>query len=229
MKVATLQYDRVPAHQVSEVAECRLAILQLGNSLTLNHCHFAELQYRRTAQASHWVNQAQIFLEPRTGPPGTVVTMTGRNFREFSPVRSLFLGNSEVASDAGTSTDAIGRFVTRFVVPGTQTGLQQVRVTIDGAVAVAAFRVIGSDAAGGATEISQALAALASRLEVVWHFNTTTKEWSFYDGPHGGGLEHLVDGQVYLVQVKEDVALYLNNKLRRFTCRHGNCWNQIIW
>ena len=180
--------------------------------------------------ASHRVAQAEIVLEPSAGPPGTVVTLTGEGFREFTPVRSVLFGDMDVNQGTSRASDAHGAFVTQFVVPGIDTGLQQVTVVVDGSVAAAAFRVTHSDLATAVvTNISEALADLAPYLEVIWHFNNESKRWTFYDGLPGGALEHLHDGQTYLVQVKGDVDLYLNNKPRRFSCHLGNCWNQIIW
>ena len=181
-------------------------------------------------QANHRVIQARVVLEPNIGPPGTVVSLTGEGFREFTLVRSVLFESEEVNPGGGTATDAHGVFSTRFVVPGIDTGLQQVTVTVDGAVAAAAFRVTQSDlVTAGATEVGEALADLAPHLEVVWHFDNDSKRWTFYDGLHGGNLDYLRDGQTYLVQVKGDVEVYLNNRPRAFSCYLGNCWNQIIW
>ena len=181
-------------------------------------------------QASHRVIQAEISLEPNAGPPGTVVTVSGEGFREFTPVRSIVFGNAEVGPGDAVATDAVGTFTSRFMVPGVDTGLQQVSVLVDGAQAAAAFRVTRSELVlASEKEIGEGLADLAPHLEVVWHFDNDRKRWTFYDGLDGGDLEFLLDGQAYLVQVKMDVELYLNNRHRRFTCHHGNCWNQIIW
>ena len=108
--------------------------------------------------------------------------------------------------------------------------LLQVSVLVDGSEAAAAFRVTRSQlVAAGPTEVGEALAELAPYLQVVWHFNNDVKKWTFHDGLHGCDLEYLRDGETYLVQVKQNVELYLNNKHRSLSCFRGNCWNQVIW
>ena len=159
-----------------------------------------------------------------------MVTLSGAGFLRFTPVESLSIGNIDVDRRAAVVTDSTGAFTTQFVVPGTDSGLQQVSAVVGGALAAAAFRVTRSNLVeAGSTDLAEELAALSPYLTVIWHFNNDTKRWTFYDGSPDGSLDHLHDGQVYLLQVKGNVSLYLNNRPRQLTCYSGNCWNQIIW
>ncbi len=73
------------------------------------------------------------------------------------------------------------------------------------------------------------LRPIKNNLIRVFHFDNTTKEWSFYDPQpefaEVNTLRELVQYQGYWVQVKWDQTIWLGEKQRKFY----RGWNLISW
>ena len=87
---------------------------------------------------------------------------------------------------------------------------------------------------GVSAELPGAVSDLGDNLDAIFHFNNTSKAWTFYDPrPEFADLNTLNElngGQPYWVLVKdsqEDVDW--NGRLVNFTCAGGDCWNLEIW
>ena len=88
--------------------------------------------------------------------------------------------------------------------------------------------------AGTAQSVSDALSEISGSLVRVFHFNNTSKVWTFYDPrPEFEGLNtlsELANGQPYWILVSEGQEnVVLNGQTRNLTCVGGDCWNQEVW
>ena len=187
---------------------------------------------RVVASVRHEVAAASIRLQPATGSPGDTVTVLGQGFRSFVPVTSLTLDGMDLLPSPQPYTDHAGKVAFKLIVPGLAEGIHQLTVTAGGTTASANFTVEDSLAPEGlAAPIEKALARLGSRFVRCFHFNNETKEWTFYDPrvKEHSTLDSLITGVPYLVLVTETTEAFLNGRLRLLTCRHGNCWNQLLW
>ena len=81
----------------------------------------------------------------------------------------------------------------------------------------------------GTDEVATGLEPLDDNLVRVWHFDNTTKEWSFYDSrPEFADFNTvtvLEDGEIYVVQVLQDQTVTLNETERNLTTG----WNIVAW
>ena len=117
-----------------------------------------------------------------------------------------------------------------ILIPGLDVGIQTVEVKIGGTTASVGFTVTESGVnPGDITPVAEAVEELGDNLDVIWHFNNDSKEWTFYDGMEGGTLTHTITGETYLILIKANAEVILNRDTRSLTCVAGNCWNQIVW
>ena len=187
---------------------------------------------RVVASVTHKVGAASISLQPAKGIPGNTVTLSGQGFRSFVPVTSVILGGMDLLPAPQPYTDHAGNVAFKLIVPGLAEGTRQLTVTAGGATASANFTIEDSLAPEeSVAPIEKALARLGSRFVRCFHFNNGTKEWTFYDPrvKEHSTLDSLITGVPYLVLVTETTEAFLNGRLRLLTCRHGNCWNQLLW
>lgn len=188
-----------------------------------------------TTSDRHEVPAATVELSPVSGPPGTAVTVTGSGFRSFARVDEMVIGNIDVSPGTSTTTDANGRFIVRFVAPGIGRGNQSLRVSVAGVTASGSFEIKESGVSpGNATPVAEAVEGLLDALQVIFHFSDDAKTWTFYEpGVPGveddGGLERIIAGEPYWIQVSETVEVVLNGRVRRLSCLEGSCWNHIVW
>jgi len=92
---------------------------------------------------------------------------------------------------------------------------------------------IGFNLTTGNMLVEEALAPLirANNLVSAWHFDNSTKAWSFYVPmlDEDNTLNTMSTNEIYLIRVKNGVEIDLNGSTRRLSCMGGNCWNQITW
>ena len=185
--------------------------------------------YTNTA---HLVTAATVTPSPDHGPPGTTIKVTGRGFRPFTPVTRVLMGEVDVTPSPAPHSDANGMVEFEVLVPQSDVGLESILVLAGGIYVLADFQV-GRPLAetGPLTPIGELTAILGDNFLVSFHFGNDTKEWTFHEPsfPEEGGLEFLVPGESYYVQVRENTAAILNGKTRHLSCREGNCWNLITW
>ena len=181
---------------------------------------------------THLVTAATATASPDHGPPGTTITVTGRGFRPFTPVTRVLMGGVDVTPSPAPHTDRNGMVEFEVLVPQSDVGLESILVLAGGIYVLADFQV-GRPLAetGPLTPIGELTAILGDNFLVSFHFGNDTKEWTFHEPsfPEEGGLEFLVPGESYYVQVRENTEAILNGKTRYLSCREGNCWNLITW
>ncbi len=181
---------------------------------------------------THDVPEAIITLSATSGSPGTSVTLEGKGFKSFVPVTTVKAGSIDVTPSPKPSTDALGMMSFDIPIPGLDNGIQTIEVEVGQTKASVGFTVTPSTGDGGAVvEVAAAVANLGDNFVVAFHFNNTTKEWTFYDPAiaDASDMTHFMSSQSYWIQVTETTEAILNGKTRNLTCLEGNCWNQIVW
>ena len=187
------------------------------------------------AITSHDVPAASISLSPTSGPPGSIVTVTGSYFPRGS-VQTLSIAELSVLRLPVPYTDVNGSFVAEILIPGVDEGALNVAASLNNTSAGAIFTLTAPVTAPAPlptpiTASSVGLAPLTSQenLVRVWSFNNATKGWSFFD-PHpafaaANSLTELVLDQVYWIKVQADQIATLNGKTQSLF----SGWNLLAW
>jgi hypothetical protein len=192
---------------------------------------------------THQIPRSGISIEPAQGAIGTPITISGQGFKRFDTVESIEIGDLGALGGRTINTDDRGGFtVEGIVVPGLDTGVHSVEVTVgtgdDRVTANTTFEVTESAVEGVPTAVNQAVAPLAESLVRVFHFNNNTKEWSFFDPrpefEQASTLDQFMEGQPYWIRVEADQTVQLGGQQRNLTCVNPgtpqeDCWNLIVW
>ena len=153
----------------------------------------------------------------------------------YATVDSITVGGRGALGNLSLNTDRNGDVTaTGIVVPGLDPGIFSVQLEVNDIVAIGQVEVVSEGPTGLSTAVGDALAEVGDNLVVVWHFNTDSKVWTFYDprpeAAEFNTLSELTDGQAYLVLISEtQEGVVLNNRTHNLTCSGDNCWNQVVW
>ena len=181
---------------------------------------------------THSVRAAALTASPDHGPPGTTIKVTGAGFRPFTPVTKVVFGELDVTPSPAPHTDRTGAVEFEVLVPQSDPGTESIIVLAGGIYVHGDFRV-GRPLSefGPATTIEELSKALGDRLRVAFHFDNSTKEWTFYEPsfPEDSDLEFLIPGETYHIQVSDNAQVFLNGRTRSLSCLEDNCWNQVVW
>jgi hypothetical protein len=101
-----------------------------------------------------------ITASPSSGPPGTVVGVTGRGFRPSATVRITYNNANMVTQPASVSTDSAGTFTASFTIPSIVSGNYAINASDGVNTATASFAVASN------IEISPATGSVGSELIV---------------------------------------------------------------
>ena len=181
---------------------------------------------------NHQVPEGIIRLTETSGPPGTVVSVSGEGFKAYVPVQSVSVGSIEVTPSPAPSTDVNGMVNFDIIIPGLDNGIQTIEVEVSGTTASLGFIVAPSGVAPGAvTAAAKAVANLGDKFVSSFHFNNDTKEWTFYHPAAGDASTqtNFIAGESYWILITETTEAILNGKTRNLTCVGGDCWNSIVW
>ncbi|MFQ6028439.1 MAG: IPT/TIG domain-containing protein [Dehalococcoidia bacterium] len=200
------------------------------------------------AKIKHTVPKSDFTVTPASGAPGTQVTVTGSSYKAFVPISSVKISGIPVLTDQTMYTDGDGSLSIKFVVPALENGTFPISVVAGSTSRITTFTVtdgVTSDPetmeAGpvGGPPRTQWLPArysaflslrpLRNNLTRVFHFDNTTKQWSFYDPQpefaEVNTLTELVQRQGYWIRVKWDETILLGDKRRELY----RGWNLIAW
>ena len=132
-----------------------------------------------TQKEDHKTPDPVVALSSAQAQRGTTITVSGDNFHTFQPV-TIEIGGATVATS--DTTDGDGSFSADVLVPGLSLGNKNLKVTVND-VPVVEFLEIVATPVSTTTASADAFADLIAmdNLIVVWHFDNTTKAWSFYD------------------------------------------------
>ena len=149
-----------------------------------------------TTGVTHAIPRATVAIDPKEGPSGTVVTITGAGFKTFSTLSALELGGIDVRPAPVPSTDNQGGFTTTVIVPQANTGSQSITATVASTVATDTFTVLAAGvvptpapvpAVQAPADAFAAVIANNDNLQRLWHFDPATQDaapdfgWFLYD------------------------------------------------
>jgi hypothetical protein len=149
-----------------------------------------------TTGVTHAIPRATVAIDPKEGPSGTVVTITGAGFKTFSTLSALELGGIDVRPAPVPSTDNQGGFTTSVIVPQANTGSQSITATVASTVATDTFTVLAAGITPTPGPVptvqapSDAFAAVIANddnLQRLWHFDPASQDvapdfgWFLYD------------------------------------------------
>lgn len=180
--------------------------------------------------------EAELGLEPGMAAPGQTITVSVQGMPPYTLVSEVTIDGANRLGGRNINTDREGdATVDNILVPFLDPGFYPVGVKVGEETRVAQLEVLAEAIVGGvAAELPGAVSDLGDSLEAIFHFNNTSKEWTFFDPrPEFADLNTLSElnsGQPYWVLVDhshEDVDW--NGRLVDFTCAAGDCWNLEIW
>ncbi len=182
------------------------------------------------------VVQAELSVTPAAAGPGQTIAVEIQGMPPYTLVDHVRIDGANRLGGRNVNTDREGdAIVDNILVPFLDPGFYPVEVRVGNETRVAQFEVLAEALVPGvAADIPTATAGLGDNLEAIFHFNNTSKEWTFFDPrPEFADLNTLTElngGQPYWVLVKdsqEDVDW--NGRLVNFTCAADDCWNLEIW
>ena len=186
------------------------------------------------------VPSSNVVITPAAAAPGETIDLEisgmpiGEVVDEVTIDGGNRLGATRINTDRNGDVTIVG-----ILVPYAEPGFYPVKIQVGTGVspetAIVQLEILAEGTvAGVATAVGDALADVGDNLVVVWHFNTVSKDWTFYDprpeAAEFNTLSALTDGEAYQVLVSADVTgVVLNGKTRNLTCSGDNCWNQLVW
>ena len=182
------------------------------------------------------VPSSNVTIMPPAAAPGEMISLEITGMPIYERVGRVVIDGGNRLGGTAVNTDAEGNvMITGIVVPYADPGFYPVRIDVGNETAVVQLEILAEPrAAGVAAALPGAVEDLGENLVRIFHFNTSSKVWTFYDPrPEFEGLNtltELANGQPYWILVPETQEnVVLNGKIRNLTCVGGDCWNQLVW
>ena len=181
------------------------------------------------------VPSSNVTIIPAAAAPGETIALEITGMPIIRLVEEVVIDGADRLRDSYTTDNEGNVTVEGIVVPYADPGFFPVRITVGDDTAVIQLEILAEDAVrGAASPLPDAVMDLDDNLVRVFHFNTTSKVWTFYDPrPEFESLNTLTElaaGQPYWMLVSENVEnVLLNGRTRSLTCVGGDCWNQLVW
>ena len=182
------------------------------------------------------VTQADLGITPAAAAPGQMISVEVGGMPPYTLIGQIRIGRVSLLGNQSVTTNREGdATVSNITVPYLDPGHYPVEVVVGSETRVAQFEVLAEALVPGvAATLPDAVSDLGDNLEAIFHFNNTSKAWTFFDPrPEFADLNTLTElnsGQPYWVLVgesQEDVDW--NGRLVNFTCAADDCWNLEIW
>ena len=187
-------------------------------------------------EATFEVHDAGIMLTPTEAAPGQTISVEIEGMPPYTLVDHVNIDGVNRLGGQNLNTDRHGNVtITGVLVPYLDPGFYPVEVMVGEETRVVQLEVLAEAVvAGVAAALPGAVEDLDENLVRIFHFNTSTKVWTFYDPrPEFEGLNTLAElaaGQPYWILVPETQEnVVLNGRPRNLTCVGGDCWNQLVW
>ena len=187
-------------------------------------------------EATFEVHDAGIMLTPTEAAPGQTISLEIEGMPPYTLVDHVNIDGVNRLGSQNLNTDRHGNvMITGVLVPYLDPGFYPVQVMVGEETRVVQLEVLAEAVvAGVAAALPGAVEDLGENLVRIFHFNTSSKVWTFYDPrPEFEGLNTLTElavGQPYWILVPETQEnVVLNGRPRNLTCVGGDCWNQLVW
>ena len=187
-------------------------------------------------EATFEVHDAGIMLTPTEAAPGQTISLEIEGMPPYTLVNHVNIDGVNRLGGQNLNTDRHGNvIITGVLVPYLDPGFYPVEVMVGEETRVVQLEVLAEAVvAGVAAALPGAVEDLGENLVRIFHFNTSSKVWTFYD-PRAefeglNTLTELAAGQPYWILVPETQEnVVLNGRPRNLTCVGGDCWNQLVW
>jgi hypothetical protein len=186
------------------------------------------------------VPSSNVVITPAAAAPGETIDLDISGMPIGEVVSEVVIDGGNRLGGTRLNTDRNGDVtIVGILVPYAEPGFYPVKIVVGTGgskeTAIVQLEILAEGAVTGVTTaLPGALSEVGDNLVRVFHFNNSTKVWTFYDPrPEFEGLNtltELADGQPYWILVsaaQENVVL--NGKTRDLTCVGGDCWNQEVW
>ena len=187
-------------------------------------------------EATFEVHDAGIMLTPTEAAPGQTISLEIEGMPPYTLVNHVNIDGVNRLGGRNLNTDRHGNvMITGVLVPYLDPGFYPVEVMVGEETRVVQLEVLPeAGVAGVAAALPGAVEDLGDSVVRIFHFNTSSKVWTFYDPrPEFEDLNTLTElaaGQPYWILVSENVGnVVLNGRTRNLTCVGGDCWNQEVW
>ena len=186
------------------------------------------------------VPSANVVITPAAAAPGESIDLEISGMPIYERVTEVMIDGGNRLGGTAINTDSEGDVtITGIVIPFADPGFYPVKIVVgtggSAETAIVQLEILAeSDVRGVASPLPESVMDLGENLVRVFHFNTSSKVWTFYDPrPEFDGLNTLTElaaGQPYWILVSENVEdVVLNGRTRDLTCVGGDCWNQLVW
>ena len=186
------------------------------------------------------VPSSNVVITPAAAVPGQTIDLEISGMPIGELVSKVTIDGGNRLGGINLNTDRNGDVtITGIVVPYSEPGFYPVKIEVGTGsspqIAIVQLEILAEGTvAGVTTALPGALSELGDNLVRVFHFNNSTKVWTFYDPrPEFEGLNSLAElsaGQPYWILVSEGQEnVVLNGQTRNLTCVGGDCWNQEVW
>ena len=182
------------------------------------------------------VPSSNVVITPPAAAPGQTITLEISGMPIGELVSEVIIDGGNRLGGINLNTDRNGDItITGIVVPYSEPGFYPVKIKVGTETAIVQLEILAEDSVAGIAQlVSDALPEISDSLVRVFHFNTGSKVWTFYDPrPEFEGLNTLTElaaGQPYWILVSETQEnVVLNGRPRNLTCVGGDCWNQLVW
>ena len=214
---------------------------QLRSSIGIGDEHEVVVEFESDGgsieeEATFEVHDAGIMLTPTKAAPGQTISLEIEGMPPYTLVDHVNIDGVNRLGGQNLNTDRHGNvMITGVLVPYLDPGFYPVQVMVGEETRVVQLEVLAEAVvAGVAAALPGAVEDLDENLVRIFHFNTSSKVWTFYDPrPEFEGLNTLAElaaGQPYWILVPETQEnVVLNGRPRNLTCVGGDCWNQLVW
>ena len=186
------------------------------------------------------VPSANVVITPLAAAPGESIDLEITGMPIYERVTEVTIDGGNRLGGTAINTDSEGDVtITGIVIPFADPGFYPVKIVVgtggSAETAIVQLEILAeSDVRGVASPLPGAVTDLSENLVRIFHFNTSSKVWTFYDPrPEFEGLNTLTElaaGQPYWILVPETQEnVVLNGRTRDLTCVGGDCWNQLVW
>ena len=182
------------------------------------------------------VPSSNVVITPAAAAPGEMISLEITGMPIYEQVDRVMIDGGNRLSGSAINTDSEGDVtIAGVLIPYADPGFYPVRIDVGSETAVVQLEILAEPrAAGVAAALPGAVEELGENLVRIFHFNTSSKVWTFYDPrPEFEGLNTLTElaaGQPYWILVPETQEnVVLNGRPRNLTCVGGDCWNQLVW